>query len=392
MNKRNVVICGNFNFPRGSATANYVQYLALALIQSGYDVKVISTIERSFLNQQNDWNKIHYKGMDLFKIEFSSNKYIKNFQLQFLQYKIMHNELKKINLRANDIIIVLSSNNFLHKHLQKYGKQRAIKVVACVLEWHESTFFRLGKLDFRYWQYLNAFHRIIPKHDAIIPISTYIDNYYRSKGCKTLILPIMADTREYGLNKRIKHTKKFIFPANGKMKDDLYDMLKAIALLDKNCYKHVEFHFCGIKENTIKKYFQNSFNDLKNNLIFIHKWMSYNDLVKLYQQMDFLLISRKTSRATLANFPSKVPEVMSHGVIPVVSKVGDYTSLYLEDGINSIQFLESESISCLKAIERAIKLSFEEQSNMSAHAFRCAQEKFDYRNWIPLIKRFFDEL
>ncbi len=37
--------CGDIKFPHGSASANYVQYLASAFIDIGYDAIVCSTVD-----------------------------------------------------------------------------------------------------------------------------------------------------------------------------------------------------------------------------------------------------------------------------------------------------------------------------------------------------------
>ncbi|MBD3921514.1 glycosyltransferase [Paenibacillus sp. PR3] len=389
---RKVVICGNFNFPRGSASANYIQYMALALIEGGFEVHIISSIERSFLQKQGDAKELHYKGIHLHQIVFSDNKYYKNYQLQFLQGSMITKELDKIGLKDNDIIFVSSSVRTLQRKVREYANKHSLKTITCILEWYESSFYKYGKLDFRYWRYLDMFKNVYPMQDALIPISTYINDHFEKQGCRTLLLPIMADISEYPKTERKEHTKKFVFPANGKMKDDLNVMLETIALVHENGYKNVEFHFSGIKESTVREYFKDKFDRLNNKLFFIHKWMDYDELIQLYREMDFLLLARKTSQQTLANFPSKVPETMSYGVIPVVSRVGDYTNLYLRDSIDSIQFPENSRESCYNAIVRAISLSEEEQKAMSNNAYLCVKDRFDYSNWVPQIKRFFDAL
>lgn len=53
----------------------------------------------------------------------------------------------------------------------------------------------------------------------------------------------------------------------------------------------------------------------------IHDWLGHGELIALYQKMHFLVIARNVCQRTLANFPSKVPEVMSLGIVPVVSDV-----------------------------------------------------------------------
>ena len=124
---------------------------------------------------------------------------------------------------------------------------------------------------------------------------------------------------------------------------------------------------------------------IKKNLV-IHDWMKYDELVDLYRRMDYLILIRSESQITLSNFPSKVPECMTHGIIPIVSDVGDYTKLYLRNGINSIFITENTIPSIKNAIENAINLSDQERLQMSKAARKLVEDVFDYNNWIPAIK------
>ena len=91
---------------------------------------------------------------------------------------------------------------------------------------------------------------------------------------------------------------------------------------------------------------------------------------------------------TRANFPSKVPEVMCYGIIPIVSKVGDYTDIYLKDGKNSIIFEGCSAQACLEALRRAINMSQTEKENLSQGARKCAENDFFYQKWEKRISDF----
>lgn len=104
--------------------------------------------------------------------------------------------------------------------------------------------------------------------------------------------------------------------------------------------------------------------------------MEYDELVKLYQQMHFLILARDINEMTKANFPSKVPELMCYGVIPIVSRVGDYTKYYLVSDRNSI-IMDGCSKEVIKeAIKRCLQMSCESINNMSRNARETAEEKF----------------
>lgn len=106
--------------------------------------------------------------------------------------------------------------------------------------------------------------------------------------------------------------------------------------------------------------------------------------------MDFLIIARKVDEMSLANFPSKVPEALCHGVIPIVSRVGDYTKYYLEDGVNSIIFDGYAAEDCLNAINRVLEMSNERIYELRCNARFTAEKRFDYHNWSDKISSQFN--
>ena len=128
---------------------------------------------------------------------------------------------------------------------------------------------------------------------------------------------------------------------------------------------------------------------LKDVLIF-HGRMEYSDLLNLYQEMDFLFLARERNIITESNFPSKVPEMLAYGTVPVCSKVGDYTNLYLKNGIDSIVFEGATPEACADAYRKAIAIASNEMKTMRANARKLAETKLDYRMWDRALKKFFD--
>lgn len=67
----------------------------------------------------------------------------------------------------------------------------------------------------------------------------------------------------------------------------------------------------------------------------IHDWMSYREFVDSYYWGHFTILARVVLRKTLESFLRNISENLSHEIIPICSKGGDHTKLYLEDGKNS---------------------------------------------------------
>lgn len=246
--------------------------------------------------------------------------------------------------------------------------------------------------DRAYREYQYVLEEIFPQFDALMPISTYIESYYKAKGMKTICLPIMADSQEFSVKKKSFDKWRFIIPANGKMKDALADMLGAFSELECDELGKLELHLCGVKEEVVRDILgKEQFEKLKSSMI-IHKWMKYEQLIDLYQEMHFLVLAREISQMTLANFPSKVPETMCFGIVPIVSEVGDYTKFYLQDGVNSFFIHGSEIEECKTVIRKALQLTQEEYLAVSKEALYCAKNRFDYRKWTNTVREMLENV
>ena len=70
MKKRIFIYGGYSNFPRGSAKANYIQYLSQALKEAEYDVYVITNINEEFRLQIQEGH-LSYKGLKIIPFKYN---------------------------------------------------------------------------------------------------------------------------------------------------------------------------------------------------------------------------------------------------------------------------------------------------------------------------------
>lgn len=385
--KRVIIIC-NCKFPRGGALSNYIQYLSLAISIAGYDTIIVTDTNSEYISCQN--KSIKYGCHNIERIMISNNKFLRHIQFKTGYILERFGVLRKYDLSASDVLIVFGKNRVFYNELLRFRKKRGFKIIGGLLEMFSSEDF--GDDKHGYANYYYVLENIFPQFDAVMPISTYIEDHYKAKGIKTFCIPILADTEEFEVKEKLLDKYRFVLPANGKMKDALCEMLIAFSNLSQTELLQIELHTCGIKDSDIKK----SLNDAQyaklQSILHVHGWMKYDDLIELYQNMNFLILARKTSQMTLANFPSKVPETMGLGIVPVVSEVGDYTKYYLQNGIDSI-FIDGYSPeNCLLAIRKAINLSEQEYIQMSKNAIHCVKTKFDYHVWVDRISKMIEEV
>lgn len=379
---RRVFILGWFSYPRGNATANYAQYLAKALQKEGYNVTIMSALNSEFHPSDGD----AIGGITVRNIRWDSDfSYIRRLLNGRLFPIVLTGKIAKLRLTSDDVLIVSNSLPAV-RTLLRLKKIYKFKTIGYPLEWFGIEQYKTPKEAKKG----ESLFRLNAKHDLLFPISYHIREQFPDT--PALVLPIMADVNEFPLVPKTMDKYKFILPANGMMKDALPEMLHGLALLTKEELSRLEFHFTGVREKRIKSILNNAEFEKIENAIILHDWMKYDDLVSLYQNIHFLLLARDTNQMTLSNFPSKVPEVMTYGVVPVVSRVGDYTKYYLKDGINSIVFEGCDANSCSKAIRRAISFSKEEYITISTKARECAERQFDYHNWSEIIKQAIEDM
>ena len=391
--KRKCFICAQMNFPRGNAGANYIQYLGMALRKAGYDVCILSN--GSYENCEKKDNGYFYKGLKFIIPPYIKGISMFDLYLGWIRYRRV---IVSEQPREGDILIFYGVNPYFIRGLRGYALKAGMKTVACVVDYPTKDAFSEKRGKQEYSRFKKALEYEIPQCDLIFPISTYIEDIYKKKGCRTAVIPIMADVDEYNKEYREKqcsNKKRIIYTAtgaiNGNTKDNFDKMIAALAYLSAEDLERIEFHITSFKngpqriEEIIGRIDSSSIRTAVRTCIHYHDWMEYDELIALYRTMDFLFIVRDVTPMTLANFPSKVPEAMAFGIIPVVSEVGDYTKYYLHDGYNSIIFTGKEGDTCVDALKRAISLEEEEIAKLSYNAYQTVKERFDYKNWVDVI-------
>lgn len=390
-----VFVCANARFPRGGAEANYIQYFALALMEMGYEVYVISRGKCNAGDWDEEKQRYCYKGIFYDNLSGSYDGIKSLIKSYFRDGQEVCKRLKEYKLDAHDHVIFYSINYFYISAIYRYTRKTGANAAMCITEWFQPFQYRMGILNPCYWLEAIGFRYGIPMAKKVIPISTYLENYFKKRGCDTLCLPIMMDTTEYGYQGKGEYDGKTRFVYAGKPfhKDDMEMMLRTFAELPEEEKKQVEFHLTGLGKKGIeqlKRKYRRLLSQLKD-VLYIHEWMDYDELIALYREMDFLFVVRDENKVTLSNFPSKVPEMMNYQIIPVVSDVGDYTGLYLKDNEDSVIIKCHSLEACLVAVKKAISMTKEERQCFGENARKNVEKNFDYHVWSSQIGRFLED-
>ena len=180
--KKRIFIFGYSHFPRGSAKANYIQYLSQALKEAEYDVYVITNINEEFRLQIQEGH-LSYKGIKIIPFKITNIRILRRLQFHYFQGHILVNILKKYNITREDIVLVYSGDLDVNREIFNYKRKIGFKTVNIVVEWVTSGYFDSKQKEKRYKTYLEHF---LLQHDLIFPISSYIEKYLIGNRCKSM--------------------------------------------------------------------------------------------------------------------------------------------------------------------------------------------------------------
>lgn len=394
-NMRHFICCSD-PFPYGSANSNYLRNMALALKNAGKNVFVIGLVESEDVIKGE--KKGEFKGVGYINIIQRKSKL--PFRLKnhlFFGQKIVQC-LKQFELREEDYLIVYTDYISVTRQLFKAFplNNKSGHMAYCIVEWFQAYQYtgRKFSLDYIFWK--RHFDYLMPQYKKIIGISTKLAKHFSDMGCQTMVLPCLVDCKSVKesiiTNRAEKTTFDFIYPGAATNKDSLEGLLKGLLELSKDERKKIKFHFTTLKPEKLLSASDCSpeiLDELKDVITF-HGRLEYDKLLELYENMDYLFLPRKKNIITESNFPSKVPEMLAYGTVPVCSDVGDYTSIYLKDGVNAFVFSGAEPTDCAEAFRRACSISQEEMVRMKNAARLLAEERFDYHVWSKCLNDFLD--
>lgn len=379
---RRVFIQAYCGYPHGGALANYIENLAKTIVYAGYEVILITDISKEYEGCPSIGSQPFVHVEPVMPSE-DGEMLLRQRRTGYCRERL--GVLKKYGITGADRVIVLYlRNEFFLEKLFEYRDRVGFKVICGVLELFTEERFKTPE---QYQNYIHIRDEVYLRGDAILTVSSYIVHHYDQKGMTVYLLPPIIDCSNYEVKSKVMDKFRFIIPSQ---KDSLRTMVKAFCGLKEEETDQLELHLCMVEEETIRTMTEETEWEKLMQYTVIHKWMNYKELINLYQKMHFLMIARDVCQRTLANFPSKVPECMALGIVPIVSEVGDYTKFYLSNGKDSI-FMNGDSVGEIKnAVRWALSLRREAYKQFSENARKTAQDRFDYHRWIAKIQEMLD--
>ncbi len=321
------------------------------------------------------------------------NGFSDKYQTLFHPDKFFLHDLENIYLKydVTHIMVYSALPKSSIKALRKFANAHNIKLFFDVVEFQSLRNQTFGSFASFYLPNNFVNKKAIRKGDFVIAISSYLENYFKSKKCNVVRIPFAIDTSSIK-TEPINNSEflSLIYAGNPRgRKDLLSNILKGLSLLSDSEKSKVKFRVFGINsENIIKnKYISKKVFNQTKTIVEYYGQTSRGEISKFYSESDFsVLIRNPKSRTSRAGFPTKVSESLANGV-PVICNLSSDLNFYLNNN-NSIVMDDFSSKEFAKTISTVLKLSKEEINQMKVQARKTSEKYLDvflYSNEIAKI-------
>ncbi len=378
---------GNFILPDGNAAAHRVIGNAKAFREAGHEVVLLGCINE--VTKEARFRKSQVFGFDYYCFQNPCKT------TEWLKYLLTAGWLiRYIEIVHPTIVVIYNYPSWASERLLGYCRRRRIRLYADCTEWfdiNEGGFLwrAIKKRDVD-----NRMYKIQLKLDGIISISSYIDNFYRSKNQKTVWIPGLIDVADEKWRSESQSGERdytsFCYvgsPGNG-MKDRLDIIVKSFSALKKR-YPTDQFRLDIIGMTSLQ--FEHSFGIITDTIeksICFYGSVHNREALSVLKKGDYSIFFRDKNLPNTAGFPTKFSESIACGT-PVITNATSDIPHFINNGNNGflIDSLDAEEI--CNQLHKILHLPYEKRKEMKDYCHKA--RTFDFHNYVEILNHFISE-
>ena len=384
--EKTIIYFGNVLYPDLDAASHRTIGNAKALRELGYNVVLIGTRKGEIRPVLETKETFH--GFDIYFFpDPETPKQWKDYLFGFKPLEVVFKTLKNV-----DSVILYNHPSISTKRALSFCHKHKVKVYADCTEWFDPHGFSIHtvikKIDTWYrMQHAN-------KHlDGIIAISSFLDKFYKEKGCKTICVPPLIDlTNEKWKVDPIRKEEdtdfvKLIYVGNpgAGEKDKLGLIISSLRKVHQaNPNLHFGLDIIGMNEEQFHGVFHEDISDCSF-VSFLGRKPNVEALAHI-KGSDYTVFLRDNNLTCSAGFPTKFSEAMACGT-PVLTNLSSDLGQYLINGKNGF-ILDKENLAKLcEGLVHALTVEKDQRKVMKEY---CKSDKtFDYHSFIEDFKKMF---
>ncbi|MCC6126715.1 MAG: glycosyltransferase [Pirellulales bacterium] len=393
----NILYVGNFFFPDGDAGGSRVRGIGLALRDAGYSVAFAGS-EYSAPPEDLRADGLHCRDGLCYcpaksYADCKTARLRRAFFLHFTASETM-NRVRRLTSEQTRAIVVYNGTAILLWRLMNYCRRRGLALLADCTEWFDPAHLPGGSIGPLRWDSELRMRRLQPKVANLIVISSFLEQYYRARGCRTLRVPPLVDLQAPCWRPipppREDSELHLAYAGTPGKKDFLTNALRAAIALRAEGFP-IKVHLVGATRESLGNWLRRDpgfIEDLGDAVVY-HGRVPQARAIELISAADFTILLREDKRYAHAGFPTKLVESLSAGV-PIVANATSDIPEYVRDGQEGI-LLEDHSPEAFAAgVRRIFRMPKSKWREMRFAARQRAEECFDYRRYIVPLADFIE--
>lgn len=397
-----ILFTGWFDFPEGSAGAQYVHGLGKALRAGGHTAGYV--VDGSVGRDQDRVANGSYAFDGFPYYPLGNRNQSPRFQRIFPSIggplDLTLEWLKSQDLRGVKHIFTYSGSCGYLIKLHAFCRSRRIHLSNIVVEWYSLIQYNLWPARKRLQVLIDSElqRRVINRFIGnLVCISRYLQQHYSRRGCFSLLVPHLLDLSDAkwprptaprddtpGIN--------LVYAGSGGRHDLVHNAILGLALLgDKG--KSVKITLCGPSRDVVASFLGCDWrvlDRLRGQLNF-RGLLPHREALAELARADFSILFRPEIRCTRAGFPTKLGESLACGT-PILGNLTGDVGLYVTDQVEGILVPDCRPESFAQGLARTLSMPTAARHQMRARARHRAAVSMDFRNYGPVMHEFVDHL
>lgn len=370
-----VAIVGPFGFPDGGAAARRILGLAQSLKLGGVNAVIAS-------GQGRDRGEIAVGNIHGFSVHSIPERTYEGLPraLKHLAYVGMGARtvrwLEEQESLPSAVVLYSGYSPYLLR-LIEWTRKRKVKLVFDAVEWYDPASL-VGWLSPYQLNIELAMRVLVPKARNVIAISSFLDSYFRERGCRTTIVPPTLDVRgtEAELSRPRSEVLRLVYAGSPGNKDHLAAVVQAVRELAVEGHQlHLAVVGLTAAEFLGGAGAESPSPSVGGPVSFLGR-LSHADSIRMVRDADFTVLFRRDARYSRAGFATKFVESLAVGT-PVIANVTGDLHRYHIDRVTGIVAGGVSVCAVKEAVRVAASVSDNAYRSMRMQARASAESNFD---------------
>ena len=383
---------GMYRFPNGDAPSNRMLALAKTFQAAGYSPFVIANgAHEATWRQPSGPDRVD--GIAFVTIRSQTNDVVRRALRRAFASFFLVSAMHKAGAKdAHSIYVTQGTLTAGIKFFARFVWRRPL-IVDC-MEWFEPGQFRLLRWSPEYMIFLYKFH-LLCRGVNVIAISETLKAELQPRNREILVVPPQVDVSAFLPRASVQssETLELFYAGSVGKKDYVGIAIQGLMLLTPEERSRIRFRLAGPMPEEVARLLPggaSALGTLGATCEFMGR-VSRARVLETLSQSHFTVLLRPRSRYADAGFPSKIPESMAAGCVPMMNLTSDL-AFYLRDGKDSLIVSDCSPEAFASCVRRALGLSVAARERMSRESQSAAASRLDFRVWVDSVGAFLRRL